>query len=678
MTPALPQTIRPPLAAFLLFALAALVSACGNAADRTGSSTATAADGSRVESRRKPLPDFSGFTLDGKRFSVRDDVLGQRTLLFFFNPEVDEAKAAGTAVARIAALRADHNFRIAGIALGSNADTTRNYAKTHGLDFPIVEDTSGSIAGTLRLRSRVLLLGIDPEGDIAWAEPGEAPGAPDPIAAIETSLRESLRLPESESGIRFAERSEAAMFEARQLGSDEPLRLTDYAGRPIVLIFFLHTCPHCHETLHFLKSALPKIPEDKRPALIAVSVANRPVAVEAELKKEKLDFFPVVFDPDSTIRNDYGVFGGVPDTFLIDREGRIAERVKGFDERRDAALMRMWMAKLAGSPIPMLLHNTGFSGNDACAVCHQEEHETWRLTQHSGAWSTLVRHGADTDGECISCHVVGWGEKGGFELAAPSGHLENVGCESCHGRGGPHLSPEFVADGNYETVCRTCHNPTHSLGFEFGSFLPKISHAANRPLLALSPEEKEKLLEERGLPRDPLAGATASYVGSQACESCHSAEFATWSQSPHAKSIESLAAKNEANNADCLRCHTTGFGRGGFPDDAKPADQPDLARVGCESCHGPGSDHIGENANRVGTIISLTDKCDSCVILQICGGCHDDANDPGFEFSVEEKIERQRHGTITPAAAKRAEQASAQEHDTLTLDLAFRQRPAEK
>jgi hypothetical protein len=34
------------------------------------------------------------------------------------------------------------------------------------------------------------------------------------------------------------------------------------------------------------------------------------------------------------------------------------------------------------------------------------------------------------------------------------------------------------------------------------------------------------------------------------------------------------------------------------------------------------------------------------VILQICGSCHDDANDPGFEFEVEAKIEHQRHGTI--------------------------------
>ena len=82
------------------------------------------------------------------------------------------------------------------------------------------------------------------------------------------------------------------------------------------------------------------------------------------------------------------------------------------------------------------------------------------------------------------------------------------------------------------------------------------------------------------------------------------------------------------------------------------SSHPDLARVGCESCHGPGSLHAKPASRKLGSIISLGDKCDSCVILQICGGCHDDANDPGFEFEVEPKIELQRHGTIEPGTGQ--------------------------
>ena len=45
------------------------------------------------------------------------------------------------------------------------------------------------------------------------------------------------------------------------------------------------------------------------------------------------------------------------------------------------------------------------------------------------------------------------------------------------------------------------------------------------------------------------------------------------------------------------------------------------------------------------------------MILKVCGTCHDDANDPGFEFEVEKRIEAQRHGTIESAATKAGESA---------------------
>jgi hypothetical protein len=256
--------------------------------------------------------------------------------------------------------------------------------------------------------------------------------------------------------------------------------------------------------------------------------------------------------------------------------------------------------------------------------------------------------------------VVGLGQPGGFTTAAETPGLEDVGCESCHGRGGPHLSPQFVTGGDYSAACLTCHDPKHSLGFEYAAFLPRISHAANRSLLALSHEEKSRILAERGRPGGSLLPTNAEYVGSEACRTCHEVEFATWAASPHARAVDTLRDQHRAADSDCLRCHTTAFERpGGFVARAGVETQADLARVGCESCHGPGSDHVADGAVRIGTIVSLGDKCDSCVILQICGACHDDKNDPGFEFDVKDKIERQRHGTIEPGTGKPKPPASA-------------------
>jgi hypothetical protein len=80
---------------------------------------------------------------------------------------------------------------------------------------------------------------------------------------------------------------------------------------------------------------------------------------------------------------------------------------------------------------------------------------------------------------------------------------------------------------------------------------------------------------------------------------------------------------------------------------------------------------VPEDAVRLGSIVSLGDKCDSCVILQICGSCHDEANDPQFEFEVQEKIDRQRHGTIEAGTGKPLGTSAARTpEDDLRAELA--------
>jgi predicted CXXCH cytochrome family protein len=275
--------------------------------------------------------------------------------------------------------------------------------------------------------------------------------------------------------------------------------------------------------------------------------------------------------------------------------------------------------------------------------------------------------------------VVGFAKDGGYDLERKSQELENVGCETCHGRGGPHLSPGTVVKNDYQSVCLGCHDTKHSLGFEYAKFLPKVSHAANAHILALPREQRQKILAERGAIRTDLLPTAARHVGSEACRSCHAKEFETWSASSHAKALASLEQKHKANDANCLKCHTTGFGRdGGFAASASASAYPDLARVGCESCHGPGADHVAD-PKKAGAIVSLGDKCDSCVILQICGSCHDDANDPGFEFEVKAKIEKTRHGTIEagtgkPLAPSKAPTASVPADTAALLAQAFAER----
>jgi hypothetical protein len=110
-------------------------------------------------------------------------------------------------------------------------------------------------------------------------------------------------------------------------------------------------------------------------------------------------------------------------------------------------------------------------------------------------------------------------------------------------------------------------------------------------------------------------GLNATYVGSDRCGDCHKHATNVWTGTPHFKATETLEELKHPSgrhfDPECMMCHTTGFKHpGGYNDlvtnlagwPAKPAKPPapkkvkdhndNLRGVGCESCHGPGSEHV--------------------------------------------------------------------------------------
>jgi peroxiredoxin len=595
------------------------------------------------------LPAFEGNTVDGKRLGVAE-LLGRRVLLVFFEPGAADAAPLVAAARAVSPARSANHFEILGVASGTDETALRALAA----DFPILRDPQSAFGSRIGLRSRSAALVVDAEGYVVnGTELGGVP-AESIAESAEAEFREWLRLPEvAGKGPDLDSRPAAPPFVAQSLQGGAPFDLASVRGKPAVLIFFLHTCPHCHHALAALKEQLAALPEAKRPALVAISIVARQTDVEEALREAELDFFPVYADADEKIRTAYGALAGVPVLFGIDAAGRIQWRVQGWRDDRDPPLMKMRLAILAGEKPPMLLHTTGYSGTEFCSTCHSGPHDTWQTTAHAQAFDTLVRHGADKNAECVGCHVVGFGKPGGYDLAKPIAQLEGVGCETCHGRGGPHLSPGAAPGGDYSAACLACHDAKHSLGFDYATFLPRVSHAANTALAALPAPERAKRLAEQRSKREALLPTRAAHVGSDQCKSCHTAEHAKWAEHRHAKAFATLEHAGKAESADCIGCHTTGYDKGGFPKGGKAAEHAAFRNVGCESCHGPGGDHVGADAPKKGTIVSLADKCDSCVILQVCGSCHDAENDPGFEYEVKDKIQAQRHsdrplGTAAP------------------------------
>lgn len=86
------------------------------------------------------------------------------------------------------------------------------------------------------------------------------------------------------------------------------------------------------------------------------------------------------------------------------------------------------------------------------------------------------------------------------------------------------------------------------------------------------------------------ASSKRVYVSEETCRRCHKEQAETHNNNAHAKSFETLSLLGEDTNPKCLVCHTTGYGEpGGFVD---TKSTPGLAMVGCQACHGPGSEHI--------------------------------------------------------------------------------------
>jgi hypothetical protein len=136
----------------------------------------------------------------------------------------------------------------------------------------------------------------------------------------------------------------------------------------------------------------------------------------------------------------------------------------------------------------------------------------------------------------------------------------------------------------------------------------------------------EGLLDELYERKDPPGGA--SYVGSEACSSCHPSAFETWKGSRHGHALESLLPDERHLDPDCLQCHSTGMGfRSGYAGREKT---PALARVGCEACHGAGSEHVAKlGRSKLSTQVQ-------------CLQCHDAENSP--HFLREEYWPRIAHG----------------------------------
>ena len=127
----------------------------------------------------------------------------------------------------------------------------------------------------------------------------------------------------------------------------ESFSLHDYRGKVVLVNFWATWCPPCRKEMPALEALYKKLGGDSF-AVLAVNQWEDPDHVFAYTGELNVfPTFPILFDPESAISEDYGV-KGLPTSFLIDKKGRLVYRAVGgrdFDHPEVGRLIRKLLAE---------------------------------------------------------------------------------------------------------------------------------------------------------------------------------------------------------------------------------------------------------------------------------------------------------------------------------------------
>ncbi|MCB0308840.1 MAG: TlpA family protein disulfide reductase [Bdellovibrionales bacterium] len=117
-------------------------------------------------------------------------------------------------------------------------------------------------------------------------------------------------------------------------------RLSQYAGQVIFLNFWATWCAPCADEIPWMETVLHKM-ENRKFAMITVSIDREgPVKIKnyfnTLFKHEPL--FPVLLDSEKTVSTRFGTFK-VPETFIIDKTGKIRDKVEGIKNWSDPMIV---------------------------------------------------------------------------------------------------------------------------------------------------------------------------------------------------------------------------------------------------------------------------------------------------------------------------------------------------
>lgn len=122
---------------------------------------------------------------------------------------------------------------------------------------------------------------------------------------------------------------------------------------------------------------------------------------------------------------------------------------------------------------------------------------------------------------------------------------------------------------------------------------------------------------------DSLRDSSPQFVGPKKCRICHLDIYKSWQSTAHAKAMHSLEPDHTRDSA-CVQCHITGI----------KEDGTIIENVGCEACHGPGSEY-----RKMTVMKNHQLAVEKGLVIQseaVCTRCHNEEAPEfkGFDYSA--------------------------------------------
>lgn len=126
----------------------------------------------------------------------------------------------------------------------------------------------------------------------------------------------------------------------------QPVSLSQFNGRPVVISFFGNGCAPCIAEAKHL-SRFQKDYDPQGLVVLSINAWDEPAAEVAKIARRNRWTHRILVQGGSVARNQYRL-GPVPTTFWIDRRGRIVHQTFGFNEK-ELPSMESWVKKIVAA-----------------------------------------------------------------------------------------------------------------------------------------------------------------------------------------------------------------------------------------------------------------------------------------------------------------------------------------